>query len=263
MQHVYFASKEHDSVCVVADDTDVLVLMLFVSNECTGELFFREGTQSSKKGILYHKVNTLVSHLGSKICSILPAFHSLTGCDFTNPFYGRSKFGSFKNLLKKPGMEEKLSSLSTDVIDVDDVTDFVLRVVYNRPNIEKTLGESRYAMLLVKNKKGGKKFTDTKRLPPDASSLKMKIMQTNYVTLGWVNCLTGSYSAPDPLNYGWKIDENANFVPDWFEGDQLPTNDELSKHNTESYIESIIMHDRTMSDNSSDEDDWVSDSGEN
>ena len=122
MQHVYFASKEHDSACVVADDTDVLVLLLFVSNECNGELFFREGTQSSKKGILYHKVHTLFRHPGSNICSILPAFHSLTGCDLTNPFYGRSKFGSFKNLLKKPGTKEKLSSLSTDAIDVDDVT---------------------------------------------------------------------------------------------------------------------------------------------
>ena len=30
-------------------------------------------------------------------------------------------------------------------------------------------------------------------------------MRTNYVTLGWINCLTGSYSAPDPLDYGWKI----------------------------------------------------------
>ena len=57
--------------------------------------------------------------------------------------------------------------------------------------------------------------------------------------------------------------ENVNVVPNWFEGGQLPTTDELSKHKTEPYVESILMHDRTMTDNSSDEDDWISDNAEN
>ena len=55
-------------MCVVADDTDTLILLLYISKNCDGKLYLREGTQSSKKGVLYHDVKDLAAHLG-KLCS--------------------------------------------------------------------------------------------------------------------------------------------------------------------------------------------------
>ena len=52
--------------------------------------------------------------------------------------------------------------------------DFILHVVYNKPNIEKSPGESRYAMLFVTKEKK-KKFIETKLLLLDEQSLHMKI----------------------------------------------------------------------------------------
>ena len=67
-----------------------------------------------------------------------------------------------------------LSSLATVRVDVAQIVDFVLRIVYNRPKREKAPGKSRYAMLFVK--KGEKKvFVQTKQLSPDERSLCMKI----------------------------------------------------------------------------------------
>ena len=96
---------------------------------CNEILYFRQGTTSSRNGITYHNVTSLSSQLGEKICAILPAFHSLTGSDFTKPFFGRSKINSFKKLLSKPESIDLMSSVNADHVDIEKVTHFVLHVI--------------------------------------------------------------------------------------------------------------------------------------
>ena len=143
------------SVCVMADDTDVFILLLHVSINCNEALYFRQGTISSRDGITCRNITSLSSQLGKKICAILPAFYSLTGSDFTKPFFGRSKMNSFKKSLSKPESINLMSSMNTDDVDIEKVTYFVLHVIYNRSKREKSPGDSRYAMLYVR--KGEKK----------------------------------------------------------------------------------------------------------
>ena len=126
-------------------------------------LYLRHGTQSSKDGITYHDVTSLYNHLGDIFCRILPAFHALTGSDYTYPFFGHSKYGIFKKMLQVPFSAELLSSLTTSSINVNEIIDFVLHIVYNRKQAENMPGESRYAMLfkIGRNSKR-KRFTDKK-----------------------------------------------------------------------------------------------------
>ena len=109
--HAVYASSNHNGVCVVADDTDVYILLLYVSRRCTSSLYFRQGVMSTKQGVTYHDIKSLATFLGESICESLPAFHALTGCDYTMPFFGRSKFSIFKRLLKDPTSCDLLSSL--------------------------------------------------------------------------------------------------------------------------------------------------------
>ena len=151
---VYAAELTGKSVCVVTDDTGVFILLLHVSINCKETLYFRQGTTSSRDSITYHNATSLSSQLGEKICDILPVFHSLTGSDFTKPFFGRSKISSFKKLLSKLESMDLMSSMNTDHVDIEKVTYFVLHAIYNRPKREKSPGDSRYAMLYVgKDKK--------------------------------------------------------------------------------------------------------------
>ena len=187
IHHTHFASNQHNSVCIVADDRSILVLLLYISRMCCCQIYFREWTHSSKKRILYHNVSLLSQHLGPSVCDILPALQTLTGCDYTNQFHGRSKYGSFKIMQREKEMINKLSSLSTRNIAFDCVIEFILRVINNRPRTETTLGDSRYAMLFDMKKGKKIKFSDTNRLKPDKSSLKMKIKREYYVTQGILN----------------------------------------------------------------------------
>ena len=114
----------------------------------------------------------------------MPAFHALTGCDYTSPFFGRSKYSIFKNMQKHSNTERLLLSLNTERVEVPEVIDLIIHFVYNRPKSEKTGTQSRYATAIKTSKMRKKKFNDRRRIPPDESTLKMKIMRANFVTLG-------------------------------------------------------------------------------
>jgi len=98
--HAVYASSiaPNEGVCVVCDDTDVFIILLSIAAQMKGHLFFRQG-RSTGKGLEYHNVRSLAERLGDKCCENLPVFHALTGCDFTYPFYRRSKYQSFVNMM--------------------------------------------------------------------------------------------------------------------------------------------------------------------
>ena len=130
-------------------------------------------------------------------------------------------------MLTQPSAINLLSSLATVRADIAQIIDSVLHIVYNRPKRENTPGKSRYAMLFIK--KGKKKvFVQTKQLPPDKRSLRMKISRANYISYGWENCLNQHFEIPNPLEYGWKICDG-KLEPNWFEGPALPSFEKINQ----------------------------------
>ena len=105
-------------------------MLLFISNQANGKIYFRQGTSSSKQEITYH-VTALANELGNDICNALPAFHALTGSDFTRTFYRRFKIQSLKKLMKTPSKADLLRSLQTENATVSEVTDFVIHIIYS------------------------------------------------------------------------------------------------------------------------------------
>ena len=134
--HAKYASdndnNENSSITFVADDTDVYILLIRIACYCRSILYFRQGTSSSKAGITYHNVSTAANEFGESMCKILPSFHALTGSDFTKTFYRLSKIQSFKKILTQPSAINLLPSLATVRVDVAQIIDFVLHIVYNR-----------------------------------------------------------------------------------------------------------------------------------
>ena len=44
--HVLFASSPESSVCVVSDETDIYILMLYIAKHCNKNMYFRQETHS-------------------------------------------------------------------------------------------------------------------------------------------------------------------------------------------------------------------------
>ena len=230
VSHAVFESERGNNVCVVADDSDIFILLLSVAHLFQTDVYFRQGKTTDKDGILYNQIQPLAEYFGEDVCSALPAFHVLTGSDYTSTFFGKTKYTCFKRMLARPETCHLLNSLNTSVANVDEVSEFVLRVIYNRPRKEKTLGEARYNMLFVKGKK--KKYASTKAIPPDSISLSLKIQRDNYVTMGYVNCLNPYYVPPPATQYAWE-DVNGVLTPIWAVGPPLPEfDDDLNDENS-------------------------------
>ena len=71
--HTAFGSSAHEpsAVCVVADDADIYILLLNVSQYCCEKMYFRLGnrlsTMNQDTGIMYHDVESL-GNLWKKPC---------------------------------------------------------------------------------------------------------------------------------------------------------------------------------------------------
>ena len=99
-----------------------------------------------------------------------------------------------------------LHTLAQSHARCEEIIDFILHIIYNRPRREKTPGDSRYAMMM--SSKGKKrKFTPSQRLPSDSKSIQWNIQWANFVVNCMVNCLDGAYKQPNPLNYGWQLND--------------------------------------------------------
>ena len=94
--HVLDLLKAGHKVCIViSSDTDVTVALLYhmpvFIQHGIEELWVRAGVGNT---IRYLPLHTLFQYLGGLLCDVLPAVHSLTGCDIT------SKVGTKKAALK-------------------------------------------------------------------------------------------------------------------------------------------------------------------
>jgi hypothetical protein len=94
--HVFDSLAAGHRICVViSNDTDVIVALLyhmpvFLLHNLE-QLWVRAGVGDTSR---YVPLHTLFQRLGHQFCAVLPALHSLTGCDIT------SKVGTKKAALK-------------------------------------------------------------------------------------------------------------------------------------------------------------------
>ena len=68
-----------------------------------------------------------------EICEILPCFHALTGSDYTNPFFQRTKVQSFTWMVVVPSSVSLFSSIKLEDVDIPAAIKFILQIIYNRP----------------------------------------------------------------------------------------------------------------------------------
>ena len=90
-------TSEGNEVNVVADDTDVLILLMHHWMDTIADIFFSETKKSQKKSLQVWKIHDLISKAGKIVTDHLLFIHAWTGCDTTSATFGHGK----ANLLKK------------------------------------------------------------------------------------------------------------------------------------------------------------------
>ena len=94
MLHAADCSHIYPRVVIESPNTDVAVLAVYVvtSLSCQ-QMWMKTGVRDKLRYITIH---ALAQKLGPDLCCLLPAFHSLTGCDTTSGPYMIGKKKSLK-----------------------------------------------------------------------------------------------------------------------------------------------------------------------
>ena len=71
--------NESKAICIVADDTDIYILLCSIAYYCRSVLYLRQGTSSTKTGITYHSVSALASELGEVLYEVFPSSMLILG----------------------------------------------------------------------------------------------------------------------------------------------------------------------------------------
>ena len=133
-------------------------------------------------------------------------------------------------MVAAPSSVSALSRKKKKNVDIPVVIKFIIQIIYNRPKTEKTRGENCYQMLSkqkVNKKENKNKFSPTKSIPPDQSSLKIKTLRCTFVLHTMVSCLNRYHLPLNPTTYGWQKGDGF-WVPVSFDGNAFPSAEKLT-----------------------------------
>jgi hypothetical protein len=216
------------SIVVRSPDTDVLVMMLYYSKSINVPFYLDTGTGNKRRLI---DVKSLSSALGPDMCSALPAYHAMTGCDHTSAFVRRGKVKPLKLIQKDLRHVATLKQLGVSSTVSDDLLrgteQFVCGMYGDSASdvnyLRHKLFMSRYDCKSETESSSFKALdgVDLSMLPPCRSTLRLHILRANYVSLIWKSSHQPFPNIPSPIGLGWQLSEGAIAIQ-WTEGDILP-----------------------------------------
>ena len=190
--HAFHAAQTGTKrIVVLSQDTDVLVLCLHswtgLASYGTEELWVAAGIGDSSR---YIPVHILALQLGEPTCSVLPAVHTLTGCDYT------SKFGTKSAALKANPVAflKNFGQLDVNIEDQIKLAEEYLVQVKKKGSSCKKMDELRDFLHHP---------SKSSELPPTSKETRQHILRAFYATHQMTNGLISGHNI-DPLSYGFE-----------------------------------------------------------
>ena len=208
---VLHASRCKNPVIIRATDTDIMILLCYAYSTCKPPHDWL-----MKIDHRYISISKVTDQFGDQICQILPAYHSITGCDTTSYPYGIGKIKPIKNMLQhnKSHLLSELGRSVDSVLDISKAKHFFRTCMY--PGLEQeSFVETRIRMYCKK------KVKSSMSILPDKNSTNEHIKRSDLQAFIWYQCLKAVIEYPDITDRGWQRKE-AGIQPVWFTYPQLP-----------------------------------------
>lgn len=211
---IYHAGKTNTKAVIVSKDTDVLVLMMYAMTlKPHAEWYFQNNPSN------FVNVRMLCNHFGHEICTLLPQFHAITGCDTTAYRFSTGKLKVFKKFFKNPQSWELLKPLGKNKIltqnDYELLISFIQTILYNGKSTESYV-DTRVRLYQNLKKKS------SAAIPADPDSNIQEIKRCHFQSYIWLRCLEPIIPSLDFTKYGWLVNDQNQIKPIWFVGYQFP-----------------------------------------
>lgn len=187
-------------------DTDVLLLILHFYEQLPSVVWIKSGTNKKPKFIDLKNIQENMTN--DKRKSLL-AYHSLTGCDTTSAMSGHTKksswsiFNKHYQFLSNFGLSQQLTEEQ-----FSNAERFVILMYTNKkPGLQEldNLDNLRAAMF--------QNIRELDKLPPTRQAFRQHALRANYQAFCWQNANVAKPTLPEPIDCGWKIENNRFLLP--------------------------------------------------
>lgn len=202
------AENSESNITIVADDTDVFVLMLHYYHMANLKNIVL--MESPIKGRTVVHIGKTVQKHSEIIEGILPA-HALSGCDTVASYFGIGKATVLKMLRSGHSLDLLGAPGHTMESVIQQATCFI-SACYGQTNCS-TMSEARLKVWLSKTGKG---LSTPKlcTLPPTTDAFKENVKRAHHQALVWSSLREPNPPELDSTEYGWvKNDQNATLQP--------------------------------------------------
>lgn len=186
-------AESSEKVVVMADDTDILVLLIHHAKPDTN-IFMK-----TKRHLI--SINQCKKGLGEEMCQCLPFVHAMSGCDTTSAMFGIGKVKHFKLLLRSRVLREAVSIFGDPSASRENISKigekFVAAVYSNVDNVYK-LDDLRYLFAV------STKFISVERMPPTSRACAFHSLRVHHQVTTWM-CLG---TVLDKFQYGFQAVNN-------------------------------------------------------
>ena len=183
------------NIVVRASDTDIAVILIHHAAGFKSKLWMELGT-SSNNSRRYISITNVAHTLGQLMCAALPAFHALTGTDYTPAMHRRGKVRPLKALEKNKKAQKSLAALAHGATvsgqDKKTLEQFVASL-YGARRDDCSLNDHRFQMVLKaygpkagsKNPLEKLKGVDGCNIPPAEAELAAQLRRVAFVGRMW------------------------------------------------------------------------------
>ena len=212
-------NQEAGRIVITSPDTDVAVLCIYHFSELDpAELWFATGVGNKRRFVAVHEIAV---NLGEILCNLLPAFHSLTGCDSTSSLFGHSKKSALKSLRLSNESFERLHDLGNNACSSEICPDTIAMAMTFICQLYES-AESTDDTDLLRYKLCVKKGLENARLPPTKDSALLHVFRANYQCYVWKHACSPMLHLPSPENNGWIRSPSGELVPELMKNPSAP-----------------------------------------
>jgi hypothetical protein len=200
-------AKNTRSVTVIANDTDILVLLVYHFNTEMAEIFMmsRVFSKASWKTELI-SIRQLRLSLGLTAANSLLAIHAISGCDTTSTLFEHGKRSVWKKLSKSVEASKYFVTLSNNDATHEQAVQAganLIRIIYEGAESD-TLNKLRYQTYMNLTATSTH-LLRPERLPPTNNAAHFHCLRAHLQTVIWQSLSTNTLL--NPTDWGWQIHE--------------------------------------------------------
>lgn len=200
------------TVAVVAEDTDILALLIYHRTPNMREVFLvSDGKRKSRVDGKCINVVKVQDRIGPAACGAMLVLHALGGCDTTSAIYGIGKRTVYGKFEKNNSMKVNIAIMQSPLATREEVEKAGLQFMVHLygGKSDDTMQDLRYASYCrqVASSVSG---VHPERLPPSESAARFHILRVHHQAVMWHRL--GSRTALNPTSWGWRL-ENDRYEP--------------------------------------------------